>query len=295
MAGIIRPVTTRIEWREPSAQVTIGAGFRRAAAYWAATVDRWSLPVLAVALASGLTAWLFRYSLSDQETLSRFVRMSALGTPVDPGTVPGLVAGPLAVASVTLVAGWFMTANAVAGLRGREITLPWVLAGGLRSFVVDLLLGSIVALVVVAPLLLGVVGLLVLALLLPLLVYLLVRLSFWTYAVFDGERIGEAGVTSWNATRRSVLRVLGWSLALVPLSVALSIGNVIVDLVIGPVSRPVAEAVTAGAGATLTSFTVVMLAVLYESQRARMVAPPRAASGVRAPLDPPPPPGPPWG
>jgi hypothetical protein len=289
-------VTTRIEWLEPPARVTIGAGLARAATYWAATVDRWSLPVLAVALASGLSTWLFRDSLSDQAALSRFLRAAALGTPVDPAEVPRLVAGPLAVAIVTLVAGWFLTANAVAGLRGREIALPWVLAGGLRSFVADLLVGAMALVLLVSPLVLGVLGLLAMLVTVPALLYLLTRLSFWTYAVFDGSGISEGAATSWEATRRSVLRVLGWTLALVPLNVVLFLGDLVVGAVIGPLSDPLAEAVTAGASTAVSSFTVIVLAVLYESQRARtpVLAGPEAGSASR--LDPPPPsPGPPWG
>ena len=70
MAGIIRRVT-RIEFTVPPAQVSIGDGLTMAARYWAASVERWILPVIAIALASGLTSWLFRESLSDQRDARR--------------------------------------------------------------------------------------------------------------------------------------------------------------------------------------------------------------------------------
>ena len=40
---------------------------------------------------------------------------------------------------MSIVADWFLVANAVAGLRGREVTLGWVLRSGLRVLVAHLL------------------------------------------------------------------------------------------------------------------------------------------------------------
>ncbi len=283
-------MTTRIAFERPPALVAIGEGITLAARYWRSTADRWVLPVVAVALVSGLSAWLFPASITDQETLSRLMRASVNGTPLDAAEFPRLVAGPLAVAIVTLAAGWFLTANAVAGLRARDITLSWVVASGLRSFAANLLIGTLAVVLAVGPLALGLPGLLVELVAVPVLVYLLLRLSFWTYALFDGHDIAAGAATSWAATRRSVLRVLGWSLALIPITIALTILNVGIDATLGDAARPVAEAVSAGAGAAVTSFTVIVLAVLYESQRSRLLAPAVVAPAPRSPLDPPPPP-----
>jgi hypothetical protein len=288
---MIRRVT-RIEFAVPPAQVSVGDGLTMAARYWAASVERWILPVIAIALASGLTTWLFRESLSDRETLQRLVSMSASNTPLDPGEVPQLVAGPLAVAIVSLVAGWFLTANAIAGLRNREVTLRRTVAGGLRSFVANLLIGLVVVAALIPLLGLGAVGLLVALAAFPVAIYLLLRVSFWSLAVFDGEGIGPGFGTSWTITRGAVLRVIGWSLVTFPLAIGLTVLELVVDAGLGPVSQPLADAIGAGADATLTSFTIIVLAVLYESQRARRLGPAVVATAPHSPLDPP---APPWG
>ena len=274
--------------------MTIGEGLTVAARYWAASAERWVLPVAAVALASGLVTWLFPSSISDRATLERLLRMSIDGTPLDPSEVPRLVAGPLAVAIVSLVAGWVLTANAIVGLRGRDVTLGWLLKGGLRSFVADLLIGLVVIGALLPLLALGALGLLLALAAVPLAIYLSFRVSFWTLAVFDGERIASGFSVSWRITRGAVLRLLGWSLAVVPIGIAATIGEVVVDALLGPISRPLADAISGAADATVSSYTILVLAVLYESQRGRRLlgeaATPAPASGSSPPR-----PGPPWG
>ena len=174
------------------------------------------LAVVAVALANGLTAWLFADALLDQATMHRLLRASAAGTPLDPAEVPRLLAGPLGVAAVTLVAGWFLAANAIAGLRGREVTLRWVVAAGLRSLVANLLVDSRSCSLGdrCCPDDRGARAARAARLAARRLVYLLIRLQFWTLAIFDG-------VDGRRRPRRSpggspggaVLRVFGWSLA----------------------------------------------------------------------------------
>jgi hypothetical protein len=285
---------TRIEFTVPPAQVGIADGLALATRYWAASVERWVLPVVAVALASGLASWLFTGSLSDRETLDRLVRLSVSGTPLDPGELPRLVAGPLAVAIVSLAAGWFLTANAVAGLRDRDVTLAWVVTGGFRSFVANLLIGLLAATALLPLLALGALGLLLALALLPVGIYLLVRATFWTLAVFDGHGIGPGFGVTWTITRASVLRVIGWSLAVLPLGIVAAVGQLVVDAVLGPVAKPFADAIGAAANVVVSSYTIIVLAVLYESQRARRLQPGVVPAAPRSPFDPPPPPGP-WG
>jgi hypothetical protein len=296
MAGMIRLVTTRIAFDRPPAQAGIGDGIRLAARYWASSAERWVLPVTAIALASGLVSWLFTGSLTDRETLDTLVRMSIAGTPVDPATVPRLVAGPLAIAIVSLVAGWFLAANAIVGLRGRDLTVGWVVTGGLRSFLANLLVGLVVVATLLPLLALGALGLLIILAGLPVAAYLVLRLSFWTLALFDGESVGTGLGVTWRITRGAVLRCLGWSLALLPLGITVTVGQLIVDGLLGPVAKPFADAITAAADATVSSYTILVLAVLYESQRGRVMPSSGIAAPPRSPFDPPaPPPGPPWG
>ena len=285
---------SRIEFTVPPAQVGIADGITLATRYWAASVERWVLPVIAVGLASGLTTWLFAGSLSDRETLDRLVRLSLGGTPLEPGELPRLVAGPLAVAIVSLVAGWFLTANAIAGLRDREVTLGWVVTGGIRSFVANLLIGLVATAVLLPLLALGALGLLLALALLPVGLYLLLRTSFWTLAVFDEHGIGSGFGATWTITRGGVLRVIGWSLALLPLGIVAAVGQLVVDAALGPAARPLADAIGGASDTVVSSYTIVVLAVLYESQRARRLNPAVVPAAPRSPFDPPPPPGP-WG
>ena len=291
-------MTTRIVFARPPAQTGIGEGLSVAARYWAASAERWVLPVVAVALASGLATWLFPASLSDVATLQRLMRMSLDGSSVDPSEVPRLVAGPLAVSIVGLVAGWFITANAIVGLRGREESLRWVVTGGLRSFAVSLLTGLTLISTALFSVAFGTLGGFVLLIAIPVGTYLLLRLSFWTLAVFDGERVSAGLALTWTISRRAVLRILGWTLVLLAIGLMGTLVQLVVGVALVPVSRPLADAISAAADAALTSYSVVVLAVLYESQRGRRL--PAAAQGpaaTRSELEPPPPPapGPPWG
>jgi hypothetical protein len=56
-----------------------------------------------------------------------------------------------------------------------------------------------------------------------------------------------------------------------------------------------ADAISAAVDTALTSYSILVLAILYESQRARRMGPQPAVAAPSSPLDPPPPPGPPWG
>ena len=291
-------MTTRIVFARPPAQTGIREGLSVAARYWTASAERWVLPVIAIALASGLATWLFPASLSDVATLQRLMRMSLDGSSVDPSEVPRLVAGPLAVSIVGLVAGWFITANAIVGLRGREESLRWVVTGGLRSFAVSLLTGLTLISTALFSVAFGTLGGFVLLIAIPVGTYLLLRLSFWTLAVFDGERVSAGLALTWTISRRAVLRILGWTLVLLAIGLMGTLVQLVVGVALVPVSRPLADAISAAADAALTSYSVVVLAVLYESQRGRRL--PAAAQGpaaTRSELEPPPPPapGPPWG
>ena len=66
--------------------------------------------------------------------------------------------------------------------------------------------------------------------------------------------------------------------------------QLVLDLALGGVARPVADAISAGIDLAFSAFSVVLLAVLYESQRARRLPLASLAPVVRSPFDPPPPP-----
>jgi hypothetical protein len=284
-------VTPRIEFPRSPADVTIGDGLTIAARYWSATVERWVLAVAAVALVNGLVSWLFRDSLLEQAAMNELARAAAGGEAIDPSALPPLVASPIAVAAVTIVAGWFLAANAIAGLRGTEVTLAWVLPAGLRAFVSSLLIGATIVLAVTTTLVLGILGVVVLLALVPVVVYLLIRIGFWELAIFDGASIGGGVNRSWRLTRRAVLRAFGWSLAVLVLGIGLFLVELLVTATVGIVSRPVASAINGGLDLAFAAYNVIVLAVLYESQRARTEPIARVEPLARSPYDPPAPPG----
>ena len=279
----------RISFQHGPAGVTIGEGLTTAARYWGASVERWVLAVAAVGLVNGLVTWLFLDSLLDQAALNRLMVQLVNEEPVDPVVLPRLVAASLATTIVTLVAGWFLAANAIAGLRDREVSAPWVVTAGLRSVVGVLLVAMTLVLMFSTAAALRAVGILAFIALLPVGWYVLIRLSFWTLAIFDGNGIAAGAAASWALTRRAVLRTVGWSLLLFALSIGVFIAGIIVDALLAGVPA-LSAAVQATIDTALAAYTGIVLAVLYESQRARRLPVATPQPEARSPLDPPPPP-----
>lgn len=275
-----------IPFSRSAAWVTIGEGLTLGARYWAATWERWVLAVAAVALTDGLATWLLGSTLLDQATMTQLMLPGGGG--IDPSALPGLLAGPLAVSMVSLVADWFLYANAVAGLRGREVTLGWVLGAGLRTLLllagVALVLSGVVAILA----LLGPVGLLLMLGAVPVVVYLAFRLQFWVIGVFDGLGVTAAARSSLEITRRAVLRVVGWWLALMGLSLVIGAFSAATSILFS--ALPVVPAVVGSMLSTsFQAFSVIVVAILYESQRLRWMGlaavpygsqPPRAQPSV---------------
>jgi hypothetical protein len=189
---------------------------------------------------------------------------------IDPATAPRLLAGPIAVAIVTLVAEWFLYANAIAGLRGGELSLGRIVAAGLRVLAVLLVLTPALLLLFVAIALLGPAGGLLLLALLPLLLIAGLRLSFWMLVVFEGRGIVESLQSSWSISRGGLLRIFGWQLALVGLSLITSIATFVAFAALG--SLPAIPAAISSAVATaFSAWSLIVIAILYESQRLRLI------------------------
>jgi hypothetical protein len=300
--------------------VTVSDGLSMAASYWAASWERWVVPVVAVAIANGLVTALLSAAVLDTSFLNRPTfrygssPFASYDFARDLGTIaPALVAGSLLTVLITLVAGWYLTAVVVAGLRGRRIDLDWVLGAGLRSLVGLLLAGFVYVVCTIAYVLLVVVtgGLALLALvgLIPAVVYVVIRMAFWTIAIFDGAGIVEGFERSWAISRDAVLRMLGWGLLVAGLGLVISIGTSMVTSAFNLMGLPaIGGAISAGFTTAYSVFSLTALAILYESQRWRMMPPPMpgpaaaAPVGPSAPTDhygpPPPPPRPPvdpWG
>jgi hypothetical protein len=271
------PAAPTIAFPRSPAQVTLAEALSIGARYWAASWERWVLAVAAIAIAEGLVVWLFGSAVLGQAALQDI--LDASGTSADLSVASRAVAGPLAVGLVGLVADWFLTANAVAGLRGREVTLAWVLGAGLRVLAVAFGLAIVVFSAFLVLAMLGAIGLLAMLGALVVLLYVGIRLQFWAVGIFDGLGIEGSLRTSWALTRGAMGRVIGWLLALAGISLLVSMFEVTIDAM-AP-SAPVVPAVLGAlAGAGFSAWSVVVIAILYESQRLRAAGvPPVAPSG----------------
>ncbi len=285
------------------AHITIGDGLAVAGRYWRASWSLWILPVIAVVLVNGLASAVFASTSLD--TRSFFPTGGAGSAYTMPVMTPAQIAGPLATSLVGLVAEWFMAAIAIAGLRGRPITAGWVISAGLGTIGAAILTGVAVVIAIAVcvlmaatlPLLL--VGLIVVV---PVAIYVGVRLTFWTLAIFDGYGVIGGAKFSWHLSQASVLRMVGWGLVAALLSLCVSVVAIPVAFIGGlsGVTAP-AEMLVAGLSATFQVFSLILMAVLYESQRWRYAPPAMPATQAqpaeyRSPLEPPPPPPPaqPW-
>ena len=185
----------------------------------------------------------------------------------------------LAVGLINLAAGWIFTAIAVAGLRGRPLSPGWVVVRGLLSIVSGIVMAFIFGIVfLVAVLLMGVVaaasrgaGLAVLLFLVEIIaaVAVGVRFIFIGLAVFDGHGPIGAISESWNISRRSLLRLIGWGLMGILATIAFAVVGGIVSAPFRSASPALASGVSAAVTSTGSCYLLFLLAVLYESQRMR--------------------------
>jgi hypothetical protein len=205
----------------------------------------------------------------DSSTGQVVVDQAALGKYI--GTLFETV-GILAI--VQLIAGWVFNACAIAGLRDRPLTASYVVGRGLMTLAASILIGLLFGCAALALILVTVVvlpiGILLDLAAIPLAIYVGVRLSFTSLAIFDG--FGPIGgiQESWALSERSVLRVFGWGLMIVLISIGFGIvGSFFsVPLATGRLA-PVGEAASSAISTTATCLTTFMIAVLYESQRSR--------------------------
>lgn len=194
----------------------------------------------------------------------------------------GTAAAGLVVGLLSWIGGWVFYATAIAGLRNRSVMLSGVIVRGLVSLLSGLVVAVVAIFVVTSLLMVGIAiavvvppvgGLLIILWALaaiPVSVYLLVRLIFTSLAVFDG--FGPiAGIReSWRLSQGSVLRMLGWG----ALAFLMTIGIGIIAGIIAAGFDGSGLVAVAQAGSTAVTLTgsclvVFMLAVLYESERAR--------------------------
>jgi hypothetical protein len=257
------------------AWLTLGDGVGLAGSYLKDTWQRWLPPVLGLAVVEAIVGLLLQ---SRSAAFTYPNSFSSRPTPSDFGQFFAIVGGgSLIITIIGIVLSWYLTAVAIHGLRGRPITTDWVVGAGLRAFGASLLMLGAWILAVVAfifiSLITGWLGLLLGFLLSPVAVYVMVRLYFWTLAIFDGAGVMEGGRVSWMLTRGAVLRMLGWGLAVIGIMILVGIGSSILSLALRPLPL-IEEFFSSLLSLTMSVFTTYLLAVLYESQR-WIVAPPQ--------------------
>jgi hypothetical protein len=287
-----------IPFTSDPAGITVGEGLSAAARYWRATIDLWSLPAALVAAVTAIVTWLFGGLTPAPGVLPK---IDAPGT--DPMTVigpylPGLLASNLVTGAVTVVAGWVYLSIAIAGLRGYRVMPAWIVRRGLRTFVADVLLalgfGAVFGVLAVISLAggPGLVFVVMATASIPAF-YVSVRLIFWSLAIFDGAGIREGLGATWLLSRGAVARMLGWGLLVATLGLLVSLTTSLATLPLGE-GNPVGAGITAAVTEAFTAYSMIALAVIYESQRRRSVlrsqmparSAPAAASSVAGALDP---------
>jgi len=175
---------------------------------------------------------------------------------------------------LSVIGSMVFYATAIAGLRNRPLTAGYVVGRGLLMIVAGLLVGLAAAgailllaiMFVITPLL----GILAILAAIPVGFYLVIRIIFMGLAIFDGFGPIEGLQESWRLSQGSVLRLFGWGVMAGLISIGISI---IAGVIVAPFSTsglaPLAQAASTAvtvAGSCLVTF---MMAVLYESERAR--------------------------
>ena len=270
-----------IRFESPPAAVTVGEGVSAAARYWRETLELWILPVVAVGIIGGAATWLLGSVALDQATISSDIRERGDIVAVLHLVLPQILVLTAVTTVVAILASWVYVAIAIAGLRGRALTAGWIVGAGLRTLVAGIIqTAAVLAAFGLAILLGGPLALILFLVLIVPAIYLSLRLTFWQYAIFDGEGIIPGLRTTWAITRGGVLRIAGWGLAIAGLSLLVRIGIGVATALLRDDLAPVAAGISALSDAAFAAFQVIVIAILYESQRLRHLPQPPPAPGT---------------
>jgi hypothetical protein len=264
-----------ITFTSDPAGVTLGDGLSLAARYWRATADLWMLPVALVAALTAVVAWGIAGATPG---------IGAIPLVYKPGTDPMTVIGPilpgailssLLLSGASTVAGWVYLAIAIAGLRGYRVLPGWILRRGVRVLAADLLVAAgFVALFLVLAILAiaggpGLMAVVMVTAMVPA-IYVSIRLILWSLAIFDGAGIAEGLVATWRITRGSVARMLGWGLGVAVVGMVVRLVAEILTAPLGD-ANPVRSGISAAVTEAFSAYSMIALAVIYESQRRRAI------------------------
>ena len=267
------------------ALITVTQGIQDAFSFLGTTWKKWLPAAIAVAVFSMIvTAILGRAVTTDLYYQDPYTGDVFWNNDLLRRYIVASVAGGLATGLVTVIASWVFNATAIAGLRNRPVTLDTVIGRGALSFVASLLLGLVVAGIAIVSIIVLVVvsvaahalgALLILAAVfvgIPVLIYVDIRLIFVTLAIFDGFGVIDAFHESWRLSKSAVLRMFGWGFMAALIVLGFEILGGIFAAVFSAASgtEPVATFITSFFSMIATVLGVYMMAVLYESQRARL-------------------------
>ena len=256
------------------AYVTVTDGVGDAWKFMCASWRKW-LPAVVVLAALEFAMYLVyvpEYStLYHQDPVTG---MTVLNADAADEAVP-IVLGTLLTGVLSMVAGWIFTATAISGLRNRPMGARQIVARGLLALWATILLGFAIALAMLLVLLVAVtapaLAILLFLAVVVLAMYVYVRLVFFSLAIFDGFGPLQGLDESWRLSRGSVMRLVGWGLMAVMLSLGLGIVTGIVGAFLDSGgAQPLAQGISTTLTTALSCFTVFFMAVLYESQRARL-------------------------
>jgi len=295
-----RPSTPTLPFSSDPATIDIGEGLSVAARYWRATADLWSLPVAIVAAVTAVATWAISGLMPAPGSLpTQYVPGSDPMTVIGP-LLPQLLVSTFVIGSVTMVAGWVYLAIAIAGLRGYRVMPGWILRRGIRAFAADLLVTLVFLAIFAVLAFLSFAGgpgllLIVMATAFVPAIYVSIRLIFWSLAIFDGAGIAQGFQATWRITRGAVARLLGWGVMVAIVGLLVRGLAELVTIPLGD-GNAVRAGITAAATEAFAAYSMIALAVVYESQRRIHVgwvqAPSHASPAPeRGPFDPPPPPG----
>ena len=270
---------TPIPFRVNPAFITIGDAIELAVAHLRANVAIWVVPTMIYTLVAGALTWAVTDAFLGQLMQFRAEAVTAEAmSQAFLDNLPGLIGFFLLLTIGGLAVYWIAMAIAVGGLPGRRMTPDQAVGAGLRTIALGILylvvaIPAMFALVAVG-LIVGDAAIWFLLLFIPAVMfgfaYLAIRLSFALYAIFDGVGILDSVRVSWAISRGGMVRIFGWYLAIIAISLGISIGTGLVGTAFAAAPL-IGTLISTLVTTAFQFFTAVLLAILYESQRMRHV------------------------
>ena len=269
------------------AQLKVGTAFNMAVRFTLHTAPRW-MPVALIGVLAGLLMRLIVTNLGFEidaipPTVPSDAQITALGEAIFDHLPELLALGALSIVSQLLL-GWVAVALTIAALRGREerrLTAGDVVWPGLGTIGAGLLLAFALLIVIVSLLIVFMLvdsldGDRTLSIGVALLgggaaligvIYVSVRLTMVSLAIFDGATVREAFALSWRlAGDGAWWRIVGWiMLAGLAVGVLAAAADLLISMA-GPIAVSALQPVVTATGVV---FSTALLGLLYESQRAR--------------------------